>query len=267
MSIGSLQFVVNKPRGPLGWWILVPILGAAFAALLWSAHGTQLSLKGLIDGLPWIGDFISRMLPPSFSFMQKLIRPAIETVQIALWGTLLGVILALPVCFFAARNLSPYGFVFHALRQVLNVMRGINEIILALIFVAAVGLGPFAGVLAIAIHGAGMLGKFFAEAIEEIDEGPLDALRAAGAGTLQRIVFGVLPQVLPTWIGVVLYRFETNIRVSTVLGMVGAGGIGFELISSMKLFAYEDTAACVIVILLLVLAADLISSKLRSMIR
>ncbi|MDP1748609.1 MAG: ABC transporter permease subunit, partial [Reyranella sp.] len=144
---------------------------------------------------------------------------------------------------------------------------GINEIILALIFVAAVGLGPFAGVLAIALHGAGMLGKFFAEAIEEIDEGPLDALRAAGAGTLQRIVFGVLPQVLPTWIGVVLYRFETNIRVSTVLGMVGAGGIGFELISSMKLFAYEDTAACVIVILVLVLATDLVSSKLRAMIR
>ena len=194
-------------------------------------------------------------------------RPAIETVQIALWGTLLGIVLALPVCFFAARNLSPYAWVFHGLRQVLNVMRGINEIILALIFVAAVGLGPFAGVLAIAIHGAGMLGKFFAEAIEEIDEGPLDALRAAGAGTLQRIVFGVLPQVLPTWIGVVLYRFETNIRVSTVLGMVGAGGIGFELISSMKLFAYEDTAACVIVILVLVLAADLLSSKLRAMIR
>ncbi|TAJ88102.1 phosphonate ABC transporter, permease protein PhnE [Reyranella sp.] len=267
MSIGTLQFVVNKPRGPLGWWILVPILGLSLAVLWWAAVGTHLSVSGLIGGLPWIGDFISRMLPPNFAFMQKLVRPAVETVQIALWGTLLGIVLALPVCFFAARNLSPYAWVFHGLRQVLNVMRGINEIILALIFVAAVGLGPFAGVLAIAIHGAGMLGKFFAEAIEEIDEGPLDALRAAGAGTLQRIVFGVLPQVLPAWIGVVLYRFETNIRVSTVLGMVGAGGIGFELISSMKLFAYEDTAACVIVILILVLAADLLSSKLRAMIR
>jgi phosphonate transport system permease protein len=267
MSLGTLQFVVNKPRGPLGWWILVPILGIAGAVLWWSAVGTQLSVSGLVAGLPWVGDFLERMLPPNFAFMQKLVKPAIETVQIALWGTLLGVVLALPVCFFAARNLSPHAGIFHALRQVLNVMRGINEIILALIFVAAVGLGPFAGVLAIAIHGAGMLGKFFAEAIEEIDEGPLDALRAAGAGTLQRIVFGVLPQVLPAWIGVVLYRFETNIRVSTVLGMVGAGGIGFELISSMKLFAYEDTAACVLVILILVLAADLISSKLRAMIR
>jgi phosphonate transport system permease protein len=107
----------------------------------------------------------------------------------------------------------------------------------------------------------------FAEQIEEIDEGPLDALRAAGAGTWQRIVFGVLPQVLPDWIGIILYRFETNIRISTVLGMVGAGGIGYELIASMKLFAYEDTAACVLVILALVLVADLISSKLREMIR
>ncbi len=263
----SLQFVVTKPRGLLGWWILLPILGLSVAVLWWSAVGTRLSIPDFIAGLPWIADFLGRMLPPNFAFMEKLIKPAIETVQIALWGTLLGIVLALPVCFFAARNLSPYAWVFHGLRQVLNVMRGINEIILALIFVAAVGLGPFAGVLAIAIHGAGMLGKFFAEAIEEIDEGPLDALRAAGAGTLQRIVFGVLPQVLPAWIGVVLYRFETNIRVSTVLGMVGAGGIGFELISSMKLFAYEDTAACVIVILVLVLAADLLSSKLRAMIR
>jgi phosphonate transport system permease protein len=228
----SLQFVVNKPRGPLGWWIMVPILGITVATLWWSAVGTHLSISGFIDGLPWIGDFIGRMLPPNFAFMQKLVQPAIETVQIALWGTLLGIVLALPVCFFAARNLSPYAWVFHGLRQVLNIMRGINEIILALIFVAAVGLGPF-----------------------------------AGAGTLQRIVFGVLPQVLPAWIGVVLYRFETNIRVSTVLGMVGAGGIGFELISSMKLFAYEDTAACVIVILILVLAADLMSSKLRATIR
>ena len=124
----SLQFVVNKPRGPFGWWIMVPILGLTVAALWWSAVGTRLSITGFIDGLPWIGDFVGRMLPPNFAFMQKLVQPAIETVQIALWGTLLGIVLALPVCFFAARNLSPYAWVFHGLRQVLNVMLGINEI-------------------------------------------------------------------------------------------------------------------------------------------
>ena len=263
----SLQFVVNKPRGPLGWWVMAPVVIGSVAVLWWAAEGTRLSVGEFVKGLPWIGDFIGRMLPPNFAFMAKLVQPAIETVQIALWGTLLGIVIALPICFFAARNLTPHGIVFHGLRQVLNVMRGINEIILALIFVAAVGLGPFAGVLAIALHNAGILGKMFAEQIEEIDEGPLDALRAAGAGTWQRIVFGVLPQVLPDWIGIILYRFETNIRISTVLGMVGAGGIGYELIASMKLFAYEDTAACVLVILALVLVADLISSKLREMIR
>jgi phosphonate transport system permease protein len=267
MSIAGFELVVRPPRGRFGWWGIVATALVAAVALWWTAVGAQINAQNLLNGVPYMADFVARMMPPNWAFIDKLWKPAVESLQVAVWGTIFGVILALPVCVFAARNLSPHPAIFHALRQVLNVMRGINEIILALIFVAAVGLGPFAGVLAIALHGAGMLGKFFAEAIEEIDEGPLDALRAAGAGTLQRIVFGVLPQVLPTWIGVVLYRFETNIRVSTVLGMVGAGGIGFELISSMKLFAYEDTAACVIVILVLVLAADLLSSKLRAMIR
>ena len=267
MTIAGYRLVLNPPRGPMGWWVMLPIGAVTAGVLWWAAIGTKLSVRDFIEGLPWVWDFLSRMLPPNFGYMQNLLRPAIESIQIALWGTLLGVALALPVTFFAARNLTPHPAVFHAMRQVLNVMRGINEIILALIFVAAVGLGPFAGVIAMAIHGAGMLGKFFAEAVEEIDQGPLDALAAAGVGTTQKIVFGVLPQVLPAWIGVVLYRFETNIRVSMVLGMVGAGGIGFELISSMKLFQYENTAACVLVILVLVLGADLISSKLRAMIR
>jgi phosphonate transport system permease protein len=207
------------------------------------------------------------MLPPNWAFIDKLIKPAIETVQIAIWGTLLSIILALPLCFFAARNISPSNVVFHAMRQVLNVMRGINEIILALIFVAAVGLGPFPGVLALAIHGAGMLGKFFAESIEEIDQGPIEALRATGAGPLQTIVFGVLPQVITSWIAVSLYRFETNLRQATVLGMVGAGGIGFELTGSMKLFQYQDTATCILMIIAMVMAADFLSSKLRTWIQ
>jgi phosphonate transport system permease protein len=176
-------------------------------------------------------------------------------------------VLALPLCFFAARNISPNNMVFHAMRQVLNVMRGINEIILALVFVAAVGLGPFPGVLALAVHGAGMLGKFFAESIEEIDQGPIEALRSTGARPLQIIVFGVLPQVITAWIAVCLYRFETNLRQATVLGMVGAGGIGFELTGSMKLFQYQDTAMCIIVIIAMVMAADFFSSKLRTWIQ
>jgi phosphonate transport system permease protein len=135
------------------------------------------------------------------------------------------------------------------------------------VFVAAVGLGPFPGVLALAVHGAGMLGKFFSESIEEIDQGPIEALRATGAGPIQIIIFGVLPQVITAWIAVVLYRFETNLRQATVLGMVGAGGIGFELVGSMKLFQYQDTATCIVVIIAMVMAADYVSTRLRAWIQ
>jgi phosphonate transport system permease protein len=204
------------------------------------------------------------MLPPNWEVLGRLTRPVAETVQIALWGTLLAVVMALPLCFLAARNLSPHLAVFHSMRQVLNGLRGINEIIFALIFVAAVGLGPFAGVLALSIHGAGMLGKFFAEAIEEIDAGPVEALRATGARPALVVVFGVLPQVIPSWIASTLYRFEVNLRAATILGMIGAGGIGFELVSSMKLFQYQDTATCVLVILAMVMTADYLSSRLRA---
>jgi len=243
-------------------WVL--ILALSIAVLGWSARGIGISLTELARGLPWVADLISRMLPPNWTFAERLVKPVVETIQIALWGTLLAVLLGLPLCFLAARNLSPSLAVFHAMRQVLNALRGINEIIFALIFVAAVGLGPFAGVLALTVHGAGMLGKFFAEAIEEIDAGPVEALRATGARPALVIMFGVLPQVIPSWIAATLYRFEVNLRAATILGMIGAGGIGFELVSSMKLFQYQDTATCVLVILAMVMTADYISTRLRT---
>jgi phosphonate transport system permease protein len=267
MSVLRLQFVATPPVGRLGWWGAgIGVLAAA--VVLWvSAQGAQISLENLYKGGPYMWDFLSRMLPPNFGFMEKLWKPALESLYVAIWGTILGVIIALPFCFFAARNLSPSPFIFHLMRQILNAMRGINEIILALIFVAAIGLGPFAGVLALGVHGAGMLGKFFAEAIEDIDDGPIEAFKSAGVGRFKTIVFGILPQVLPAWFGTIFYRLETNVRQATVLGMVGAGGIGFELVSSMKLFQYQDTAMCILMILAMVLLADLFSSRVRAMIR
>ncbi len=246
------------------WLTSLALLLASAIALVWSAKGIGLSIPELLRGLPWIWDLVSRMLPPNWAFFGRLIRPVIETVQIALWGTLLSVLLALPLCFLAARNLSPSLAVFHLTRQALNALRGINEIIFALIFVAAVGLGPFAGVLALSIHGAGMLGKFFAEAVEEIEAGPVEALRATGTRPALVAVFAVLPQVIPSWIASTLYRFEVNLRAATILGMIGAGGIGFELVSSLKLFQYQDTATCVLVILAMVMTADYLSSRLRA---
>lgn len=267
IQIGRYNLLVARSAGNPGWWKYAAAALAGIGVTWWAGIGSQVSFSELMKGMPWIADFLGRMLPPNWEFMQKLVKPAIETIQIAIWGTLLAIVLAVPVCFLAARNISPSLVVFHATRQVLNVARGINEIILALIFVAAVGLGPFPGVLALALHGAGMLGKFFAESIEDIDQGPIEALRSTGAGPIQIIIFGVIPQVVTSWIAVVLYRFETNLRQATVLGMVGAGGIGFELVGSMKLFQYQDTATCILVIVVMVMAADYASSKLRAWIQ
>lgn len=260
----TYRFLLGRPwstRSAVGF-VCVAVL--AVLVLAWTGRNLGLDPAELAKGLPWMGDFVSRMFPPHLAFLRRLATPAAETLQIALWGTLLGALLALPLSFLGARNLSPNRLVFFAVRQVFNVLRGINGLIFALIFVVAVGLGPFAGVLALSVQGAGMLGKFFAEAIEEADPGPVEALRAAGASGLQTVVFAVLPQVLPAWIASTLFGFEVNLRASTVLGLVGAGGIGFELYSSMRLFQYEDTATCVLVILVLVMSADYLSSRLRA---
>ncbi|MDH0868164.1 phosphonate ABC transporter, permease protein PhnE [Mitsuaria sp. GD03876] len=257
------RWMVSLPTTPRGWTQLLALMVFGLWALQWSARGAQLSPTELANGLPQIVDFLSRTWPPDWRILDRLWAPALETIQIAVWGTLLGVVGAVPVSFLAARNLHGPRWLYQLTRQGLNVTRSVNELILALVFVSAVGLGPFPGVLALAVHGAGMLGKFFAEAIEEIDQGPLEALRATGARPLQVIVFGVLPQVVTAWIAVVLYRFEVNLRSATVLGMVGAGGLGFELVGSLKLFKYPETATCIIVITVMVVAADFVSSQLR----
>jgi ABC-type methionine transport system permease subunit len=168
-------------RGRLLRWVMGGL--AAIAILVWSAQGVNLNLREFIRGLPWVVDLVSRMVPPNWEFLPRLGRPVLETIQIALWGTLLSMALALPLGLLAARNLCPNLTLYHLTRQALNLLRGINEFVFALIFVAAVGLGPFAGVLSLAIHGAGLLGKFYADAIEEIDAGPVEALRATGVSS------------------------------------------------------------------------------------
>ncbi|MFZ6754644.1 phosphonate ABC transporter, permease protein PhnE [Undibacterium sp. Dicai25W] len=256
-------WIAPRPSGLRSWLISIATLVTVIYVLRWSAQGTELNWNELAGGLPQIADFLQRSFPPNWQVMGNLLKPAIETVQIAIWGTLLGLFFAIPISFLAARNLNKNRYLYQTVRQLLNVIRSINELILALVFVSAVGLGPFPGVLALALHGIGMIGKFFAESIEEIDEGPLEALRSTGARPLQVIAFGVIPQVLTAWIAIILYRFEVNLRQATVLGMVGAGGLGFELVNSLKLFKYQDTASCIIVVTLMVVIADTVSSRLR----
>lgn len=267
MQRDSWQWTASSPHGVSGWLGYALLALALGWVLHWSASGAQMSWGELADGMPQIGDFLARSVPPDWSILPRLWAPALETIQIAIWGTLLSVFLALPLSFIAASNLHGWHWLRRITRQFLNVVRSINELILALVFVSAVGLGPFPGVLALALHGMAMLAKFFAESIEEIDDGPLQALRSAGASQLQVIAFGVVPQVITAWIAVVLYRFEVNLRSATVLGMVGAGGLGFELVSSLKLFRYQETATCIVVITVMVIAADMASNWLRNRIQ
>jgi phosphonate transport system permease protein len=237
---------------------------AGLAVILWlSAVRINLSLTNVIFGVPNMADFFSRMVPPNVSYLSFLIAPTIETVQIAVWGTAIAVVLSAPLALLAAHNTAPHPTVYFVTRIFLNLLRSINELIYALLLVSAVGLGPFPGVLAIALHATGMLAKFVAEEIEHVDRGSVEALQAAGAGRMQTIFYGILPQVLPAVVGYILYRFDVSIRSATVLGLVGAGGLGFSLITTMKMFKYHDTASCILMIILLILAADWISGHLQ----
>jgi phosphonate transport system permease protein len=243
--------------------VRLAILAGCLFVLWLAAARIKMSVASVILGGPGMADVFVRMFPPDLSFLSRLIDPAIETVQIAVWGTLLAVIASAPLCLLAARNTTPHPVVYSITRIFLNLLRSINELIYALLLVSAVGLGPYPGVLAIALHATGMLAKFVAEEIEHVNRGPVEALQAAGAGRMQIILMGILPQILPAVVGYILYRFDVSVRSATVLGLVGAGGLGFSLITTMKMFKYHETAASILMIIVLILVADWISGWLQ----
>lgn len=231
--------------------------------VVWSGKSINFNFLKLRKGFYGILDILSRMFPPAFYLLPNLIRPTIETVQMSICGTILAVIISIPLGLLAARNISPNMAIYQASRLLLNTIRAIPEMIFALIFVAAVGLGPFPGTLAIGFSSSGMLGKFIADSIEGVDQGPLDALRATGAEPAQVFIYSVIPQIMPEFISVALFRWEMNFRASTILGIVGAGGIGFELTASMRLFKYKETTMVLAVILVVVSIVDFISNTIR----
>ena len=241
------------------------IWAAAAIAVLWfTAAQIGMNPVALVKGIPFMADFFSRMFPPDLAHLSLLGDATLETVQIAVWGTLIAILLSIPFALLGAKNTTPHPVVFHVTRMFLNALRAINELVFALIFVSAVGLGPFAGVLAIALHATGMLAKFCAEEIEGVDKGPVEAMQATGAGRLQVILFGMLPQVIPAFVSYAIYRFDVSVRAATILGLVGAGGLGFSLIKTMKLFKYHETATCILVIFVLVFVSDWVCARLRS---
>jgi phosphonate transport system permease protein len=186
-----------------------------------------------------------------------------ETIQMALWGTVLAIILAIPLGLLAARNITP-AWIQQPVRRVLDLVRSIPDLVVALIFINAVGLGAFAGVMALTFNTGGVLAKLFAEAVESIDKGPVEGVRATGAIKLAEIVWGVIPQVAPLWTSYALYRFESSSRSATVLGLIGAGGIGQVLLESVNGFNFDQTGCIVLVIVVAVSLIDLLSQIIRT---
>jgi phosphonate transport system permease protein len=217
----------------------------------------------LLDGLPRLADWAQRAWPPSTADLGALLMAAAETFAIALVGTTLATVLALASCTLAARNLTPRSFVRLPARWLLNTLRGIDSFVFAILFVAAVGLGPFAGVLGVALHTWGSMAKLFAETIEDMPAGPLDAVRLTGASQPKLVSYALVPDVLPGLSSIGLYMLEFNVRTSTVLGIVGAGGIGLELKNSLDLLNFPRLLTVILIILVMVTAVDQLSSRLR----
>ena len=247
-----------------GWRVLV---GIPTFVLIYVAIMVDLEVnpkKLISDSFTYISDILGRMLPPDFSNFGKLMTSMLETVEIAMLGTLLAIFLSIPIGLLSARNIAPNYPVYLIARTITVFFRAIPEFIMAMILVIAIGFGAMPGVIALGFHTMGFLAKFYAEAIEHINEGPMQALETTGASRRQVIAFAVVPQILPSFIGNNLYILDRNIRMATMLGIVGAGGIGYELQSSFRMFEYQRVSAIIIVIFVTILAIDMISSYIRS---
>ena len=241
----------------------------------------DINSSNLLNGIPRLGDYVSQILPSletsnlflsskdqgSIAYwyfnLPKYLKLLFETFNMALLATIVGSTLALFLSFLAAKNTSPNSLVFFTIRRILEFFRGVPEIIFAILFVWVLGIGPLAGIIAITLHTTGSLGKLFSEVHENSNNKPIEALKSSGGNWLSEMKFGLLPQVLPNLISYVLLRFEINIRASTILGFVGAGGIGQELYLVINFNYYEEVSAIILLIILTVVSIDLFSGYLR----
>lgn len=238
------------------------VWGLLLMLLVWSWQGADMRPFALIQDSANMAVFSKEFFPPNFHDWRIYLHEMVITVHIAIWGTVLAVVCAVPFGLLCAENIAP-AWVYQPMRRLMDACRAINEMVFAMLFIVAVGLGPFAGVLALWIHTNGVLAKLFAEAVEAIDPRPVEGIRATGANTLEEILYGVIPQVLPLWISYALYRFESNVRSASVVGMVGAGGIGVVLHESIRGFDYAETSAILLIIIFSVTLIDVFSARVR----
>lgn len=239
----------------IGWGLLAAILAASW-------RGADMRPMSLLADSGNMLEYARSFFPPDFHDWRTYADEMLVTIEIAVWGTALAVVCAVPLGLLASSNVAPW-WVYQPVRRMLDACRAINEMVFAMLFIVAVGLGPFAGVLALWVHTTGILGKLFSETVEAIDPQPVEGIRATGAHALDEIVHGVLPQVMPLWVSYALYRFESNVRSASVVGMVGAGGIGMILWEIIRAFQYAQTCAVMIIVVVTVTAIDLLSARLR----
>ena len=232
--------------------------------MAWAAHSVEIIVEFIWDAPEQIADMGRRMWPIAWGFYPKGIHGAlIETLNIAAVATLLGVLMAVPVGFMAARNATPIWFLNAIARFILVSTRSVNTLLWALFFVAVFGPGALAGTLAIAFHSIGFIGKLFSEAVEDAQRGAIEALTAAGASKLALIQYGYWPQVKPAFWGIALFRWDINVRESAVLGLVGAGGLGMALDTAINLFQWDRVALILATIFAVVIVAELVVTEIR----
>jgi len=241
----------------LGWALLCAVLMASW-------QGAEMRPLDLVTYGGNMRVFLEGFFPPDFSQWRLYLHEMAITLEIALWGTALAVVAAVPLGVLSAENVVPW-WICQPVRRLMDSFRAINEMVFAMLFVVAVGLGPFAGVMALFVHTTGVLAKLFSEAVEAVDPRPVEGIRATGAHPVQEVIFGVIPQVMPLWISFALYRFESNVRSATVVGLVGAGGIGMVLWENIRGFYYSETAAVMILIVLTVTILDVFSQRMRKL--
>lgn len=262
-TTASIQpLTLSHPQPPkrgkkIASWML--ILAVIIACGLY----TNVTPYQLLVGLPQMGVLLRDMFPPDWSYMSTVWKPTIQTIQIAVAGTILGAIPAIPIALCCANNIMPLKIVSVPMRMMLNLVRTVPDLLFAAVFVAIFGIGPFAGMLALLFFSFGIITKLTYESLEAIDPGPLEAMTAVGANRIQLIVFSVIPQALPAFISYLLFTFEINIRAATVLGFVGAGGIGLLLNQSLGLFRYDRASTIILITLAVVLIIDYSSSHIR----
>lgn len=239
----------------------------AIALLTVSAKTANVDLPQFWQRIPTVTEWLSRLFPPDFSELPSFLAAIWETLAIALIGTGCAIVAAGPLALLVARNISPVQWLATPLRGLLNLLRGIDTAIFALFFVSIVGLGPFAGALGVAFHTTGSMAKLYAEVLESLPHEPIEAIEATGSDRLRTIAFAVLPEALPGLVGISLYLWEFNVRSSVILGIVGAGGIGYELLVSLKLLDFPRLCTILLLILAMVSLIDALSAHLRQRLR